>query len=187
MVYDAIVLAGARSRRLGGADKAIVEVGGRTLLARAVEAMTGAERVVVVGPRRPLGMDVAWVQEQPAGAGPVAALAAGLGLVEAPFVAVLAVDLPFVDRGVVRAMVEAVGRADGAILSDGSACDQPLAGVYRTMSLRERMDRLVDPDGVAVRTLVSGMSLHRIPSDRAAADCDTWEEVARAGRALGAP
>ncbi|MEU9382801.1 NTP transferase domain-containing protein, partial [Streptomyces sp. NPDC048279] len=40
--YDAIVLAGGAARRLGGADKPSVRVGGRPLLDRVLTACAGA-------------------------------------------------------------------------------------------------------------------------------------------------
>ena len=181
------MLAGAASRRLGGADKATVEVGGRTLLDRALEAVSRARHVVVVGPPRPLGVDVDWTQEEPPGGGPVAALAAGLRLVQAPVVVALAVDLPFVDREVVTALVEAVRDAEGAVVSNAGGRAQPLAGAYRTTALRARLGGLDRLEGAAVRSLVAGMSLYRLVGDRAASDCDTWRDVAGARRALGGP
>src|SRR5680860_874839 len=42
---DAIVVAGGRGTRLGGADKASITVGARTLLERALAAVADAERV----------------------------------------------------------------------------------------------------------------------------------------------
>lgn len=47
--YDAIVLAGGAAKRLGGADKPGVRVGGRALLDRVLGACTGAGTTVVVG------------------------------------------------------------------------------------------------------------------------------------------
>ncbi|MEH6375729.1 NTP transferase domain-containing protein, partial [Streptomyces sp. KLMMK] len=41
--YDAVVLAGGAARRLGGADKPTLRVGGRTLLDRVLEACADAE------------------------------------------------------------------------------------------------------------------------------------------------
>ncbi|MGH3120123.1 MAG: NTP transferase domain-containing protein, partial [Streptosporangiaceae bacterium] len=53
--YDAVVLAGGRSIRLGGTDKPGLIVGEQTLLGSVVSAVTsaGADRIVVVGPERP--------------------------------------------------------------------------------------------------------------------------------------
>lgn len=47
--YDAIVLAGGAAKRLGGADKPGVLVGGRALLDRVLGACAGAGTTVVVG------------------------------------------------------------------------------------------------------------------------------------------
>src|SRR5262247_3408692 len=50
--YDVIVLAGGGGRRLGGLDKAALQVGNRSLLDRVLDACGRADRIVVVGPRR---------------------------------------------------------------------------------------------------------------------------------------
>ena len=80
----AIVLAGGRARRLGGADKLLLRVDGRPLLARVVAAVRDADQVVVVGPRReiPLPRDVTWVREDPPFGGPADAVAAGFSALQ---------------------------------------------------------------------------------------------------------
>ncbi|MGO4494169.1 molybdenum cofactor guanylyltransferase, partial [Arthrobacter sp. 2YAF22_2] len=50
MEYDAVILAGGRSSRLGGVPKAQLRVDGATLLERSLQAASGARRTVVVGP-----------------------------------------------------------------------------------------------------------------------------------------
>ncbi|MEU7317258.1 DUF6457 domain-containing protein [Streptomyces sp. NPDC007083] len=76
--YAALVLAGGGARRLGGADKPAVTVGGRPLLDRVLAACGDATATVVVGPRRPTCRPVLWAREEPPGGGPLAALQAGL-------------------------------------------------------------------------------------------------------------
>ncbi|WP_250284462.1 NTP transferase domain-containing protein [Frankia sp. CiP1_Cm_nod2] len=140
--WDAVVLAGGLARRLGGADKPALTIGDQTLLERVLAAVDDARQVVVVGPRRPVAVSrhIVWTRERPPGGGPVAALAAGLGLVGAPLVAVLAADLPFVTAGALDALVRAVdddaqggahgaGHAQGADHAhsagrDGDQCDR---------------------------------------------------------------
>jgi molybdopterin-guanine dinucleotide biosynthesis protein A len=138
--FDAVVLAGGRAERLGGADKAALEVGGTTLLERALAAVSGARRVVVVGDERPTSRPVLWTREHPAYGGPVAAAYAGLDALrrgsrsqlsrDTPMrttqthpttrlVVVLAVDMPGVTVGTVARLVAAVGGQDGAVLTDG--------------------------------------------------------------------
>ncbi|PRH79320.1 molybdenum cofactor guanylyltransferase [Streptomyces solincola] len=121
--FDAVVLAGGAARRLGGADKPAVTVGGRALLDRVLDACRGAGRTVVVGGRRPTGRPVHWAREQPPGGGPVAALAAGLRLVEADTVVVLGGDLPFLGDSTVPALLAAL-TADGASPAEARADGQ---------------------------------------------------------------
>ncbi|HWU31477.1 MAG TPA: NTP transferase domain-containing protein, partial [Marmoricola sp.] len=75
--YSAIILAGAFSERLQ-ADKALADLGGKTLLQHVLDAVDDAASITVVGPERAIPNLVTWCQEEPAGGGPVAAFAAGL-------------------------------------------------------------------------------------------------------------
>lgn len=77
---SAVVLAGGAARRLGGASKPDLIVGGSTLLDLALGACatTGARPVVVVGPPHLAGDGVIVTREDPPGGGPVAGLEAGL-------------------------------------------------------------------------------------------------------------
>ena len=184
--FDAIILAGGASRRLGGADKAEILLGGKRLLERALEAVVGARRVIVVGPRRAAPGRVLWTSEDPPGGGPAAALGAGVELVTAPLVVVLAVDMPFVDALTIAGAVAAAGGRDGAVLTDAAGAPQYLAGVYRTVRLRAaaaRVDRLA---GVPVRELLQGLELARLPAAGAVGDVDDWNEIDAARRRFDA-
>lgn len=113
--YAAVVLAGGAARRLGGARKPALAVGGRPMLQQVLDAVADARPRVVVGPPDlPLPAGVDRTLEQPPGGGPVAAAAAGLALVPAgtPYVALLAADLPFLTREAVALLREAAGGGD---------------------------------------------------------------------------
>lgn len=77
---DAIILAGGRAGRLGGASKPDLVVGGRRLLETAIEAArsAGCRSIVVVGPPSLEAPGCLVVREDPPFGGPVAGLAAGL-------------------------------------------------------------------------------------------------------------
>ena len=185
---DAIVLAGGSGSRMGGVDKPAIEVGGRSMLATALAAVEDAAVTVVVGPHRDdLAPSVRPVQESPRGAGPVAALAAGLELCgDAPIVAILAADLPTLTAEAVDRLREAVDTsgADAAFAVDESGRVQFLLGVWRTATLATRLAELggltnqpmksLVPDNVTTVTM-SGIS-----------DCDTAADLiaarARAAR-----
>jgi molybdopterin-guanine dinucleotide biosynthesis protein A len=180
--FDAIILAGGASRRLGGADKAEIRLGGKRLLDRALEAVAGARRVVVVGPRRTAPRAIEWTAERPPGGGPAAALGAGLELVTAPVVVVLAVDLPFLEAPRIAELVAAAHGRDGAVLTDRAGAPQYLAAAYGSAALRAAtaaMDSLV---GVPIRSLVGDLEVARLPGDLAAGDVDAWDEIDAAQR-----
>ena len=186
-MYDAIVPAGGRGRRLGGTDKPGLVVGDRTLLERVVAAVATADRVVVVGPRRPLDRDVIWCQEDPAGAGPVAALAAGLPHTAADVLVVLAADLPYVAPAVPR-LLRALDEsgADVALLADPDGRVNNLAAAWRRTALRSALAAVGDPAGGAVRSLVAAATAVLVPDAGGwGRDCDTWDDVAAARAAEG--
>lgn len=197
--FDAIVLAGGAGRRLGGVDKAELIVSGRTLLERAVDAVSFASRRILVGPARTgtLPADVLITREDPPGGGPVAAIEAGLRLVRKQLVVVLACDMPFVTSEVVNDLVErlslspATGQsaasaeqgaapsdADGVVLVDRSGLRQPLCAAYRSNSLRRSVARLPSVRGAAVRSLINALTVAEVPAGAMTTlDCDTWESV----------
>ncbi|MEU1178875.1 NTP transferase domain-containing protein [Streptomyces sp. NPDC005820] len=184
--YDAVVLAGGGARRLGGADKPGVRVGGRALLDRVLAACADARTTVVVADPRPTARPVRWAREDPPGAGPVAALDAGLRRTTADDVLVLSADLPFLAAGTVRRLLAALraGTAEGALLTDADGRDQPLVAAYRTAALRRELAPLgAAPGGLTglpLRRLTAGLHLTRVPDPVASFDCDTWDDIATA-------
>ncbi|MEU8679833.1 NTP transferase domain-containing protein [Streptomyces sp. NPDC048611] len=197
--HDAIVLAGGAARRLGGADKPALSVGGRPLLDRVLAACPDAATTVVVGPVRPALRAVVPALEDPPGGGPLAALDAGLRHTSAPTVLVLSADLPFLTADTVRSLLaaatETAGAAgpdgdltprDGAVLRDASGRDQPLVAAYRAGPLRRELARLRAAHGglagLPLRALLAELVLERVvdPGAMASFDCDTWEDISAA-------
>lgn len=182
------MLAGGAARRLGGADKPAVRVGGRALLDRVLAACAGAGTTVVVADRRPTARPVLWAREEPPGGGPLAALDAGLRHTAAAYVVVLSADLPFLGEETVRRLIDALqdsaGRADGVLVTDPDGRDQPLVAVYRAEALRRELSRLaVEHDGLTglpLRRLTAALRLTRITDPVASFDCDTWDDIAAA-------
>lgn len=108
MEFDALILAGGRSSRLGGVPKSQLMYDGATLLSRSLSAAAGARATVVVGPdpgELPAG--VLTCREEPAFTGPAAAIAAGMAALErargplrAAMTLILACDMPKADQAV---------------------------------------------------------------------------------------
>jgi molybdopterin-guanine dinucleotide biosynthesis protein A len=175
-----VVLAGAGSRRLGGRDKALIDIGGATLIDRVVAAVDHAGRTVIVGPRRPVEREVIWTQEQPEGSGPVAALIAGLGHTTRAVVVVLAVDLPHVTTETVVALLAARDGYEAAVLLDEDGHPQPLAGAYQAVPLRAALQRALESGRML--DVLDHLDVAGLSDPTAAVDCDDWDavELARA-------
>jgi molybdenum cofactor guanylyltransferase len=190
--YDAVLLTGGRSSRLGGVPKPELRIGGTAMAARVLAAVRDADRTIVVGPAvRDMPVDLV-TREEPPGGGPVAALAAGLVGVRAPTVAVLAADLPFLDAATVRRLRSALAadvRAAVALPVDAEERDQLLCAVWRTAALRAALAAVGGPAGLSMRAVLAAVtstagSVVRVTADREGLppwfDCDTPADLAEA-------
>ena len=192
----AILLAGGRATRLDGADKPLLDVGGRSLLARAADAAVtvGAVALTIVGPETALsGVEIPtrWVREEPPFGGPAAAIVAALAATSAAdapeWTLVLAGDLPHAEEAA-RLLVADLdlfpADTDGVCLADASGRPQWLTGVYRTRALREAASALHERGrDAAVRALLDDLAVAvlRAPA-HVTDDVDTWEDLQRARR-----
>lgn len=179
--FDAIVLAGGRARRLAGADKPAALVGGRRLLDIALDAVSGARRIVVVGPDRELPAGVLVTRERPAYAGPVAAVAAGVAALEPlerPIV-VLASDLPEVTGALVGRLRTELTRsgAPAVFAADADGRTQYLLGFWTPGALRPALAAGADSP---MRDLIPA-GAPAVPLD-GTADVDTPDDLAAARR-----
>ncbi|GAB3441146.1 hypothetical protein GCM10027570_07150 [Streptomonospora sediminis] len=180
--FDGVILAGGAARRMGGGDKPGLQVGGASLVERVAAAAGAAGEVIVVGPprERPAAR---YVREDPPGGGPVPALRAGLAEVARPWFALLAGDLPFLRAADIDALRRAARGRSGAVLVDGQGRTQWLLGVWRTEAVR---GALADYAGRSLRGLLGPLEPREVAAqggmERAAFDCDTPQELARARR-----
>ncbi len=206
MEFDAVILAGGRSSRLGGEPKDQLTVAGATLLERSLQAARGARRTAVVGPGAGgLPPEVLVCREDPPFAGPAAAIAAGLAALAgavsggraaggpAPLTLVLACDMPRVAGAVsallaaapdVRTAVPAAGR-DGVVAVSADGRTQPLVGLYRTAALQRAVDdaaRRNALEGASVFALLASLELRTVPVPPGSTDdVDTWDDASALG------
>lgn len=200
--FGAVLLAGGRASRVGGAAKPLFDVGGMTLLDRAVHAVAPlCARIVVVGPqlevRPPASATVEWVREEPPFGGPAAGIVAALASwPQVPtWMFVLACDLPRVDAAVMqltRDLALQPPDVDGLCLADAAARPQWLTGVYRSGALLRGASRL-DRAGAdaSVRDLLSDLAIAVTTADAddggdVSLDIDTWEDLDDARRRFAA-
>jgi molybdenum cofactor guanylyltransferase len=178
--YDALVLAGGRSRRMGGGDKTRLPVDGVPLLDRVMQALSPEATVVVVGDERPAPRSVIWTREQPLHGGPAAAVAAGLPHVTSDVTLLLAGDLPLLTTPFVDRLVAATTADGGAVPVDRAGMPQWLCSAWPTALLRT-----VDwSAATSMRAALSSVPFEQLAVDTDAAppwlDCDTPEDLRRA-------
>ena len=188
-VLDAIILAGGRGSRLGGARKHRMMFEDMSLLDRAVStAVSAASAVVVVGDDGAPSCDILSVCEFPRWGGPAAALAAGLSALPvdaATVILVLAADVPHIARAVaiLIAHVEDDGTCEGWIATDEEGRAQVLLAAYRRDALARRCERLHADGlltGASIRQLVGDLRTRPIPlPTELCRDVDTPADVAR--------
>jgi molybdopterin-guanine dinucleotide biosynthesis protein A len=130
--YSGFILAGGRSSRMG-ADKAFLELDGRTLLARALDLLGAlTPEVWIVGPRTKFARHGRVIEDVYAGRGPLAGIHAALSSSATELNLILAVDLPFVPERLLRFMIEQASASDAvATVPHIAGGYQPLCGVYR--------------------------------------------------------
>lgn len=147
---DGIVLAGGPGRRMGR-PKATVQMGGLTLVERAIDLLRPRCARVVVVSRRDVALpalDVDVLFDRPGPDCPLVALATGLAATETDDVLVLACDLPFAGP-LLDALLGAparravVGRADGHI--------QPLCARYPRAAALRAADALLQAGELPAR------------------------------------
>jgi len=181
-VLGGVVLTGGGAARLGGADKASIEVGGQTLLEHALAALADVTELVVVGAEVPTSRPVTFTREDPPGGGPAAGLLAGLrAFARRPDrVVVLAVDMPLVTAATVRRLLDVSG-GDGVVLVDGSGRRQYLCAAYSTGALERAAGEAAGElgHGLAMRELVARLRLTSLAAaGDEAHDLDTWADLA---------
>ena len=177
--WSAVILAGGRGAGLGGVDKAGVEVGGRTLLEWALDAVADAREVVVVGDPVPTERPVTFTRESPRFGGPAAGLLAGVDalLRPTPYVAVVAVDMPRLTMATLRRLVEAAVDHDGAALV-GPDGRRQLVMVLSSARLQEVRPEPEAQHDLAVRRLLAPLELVEVPAVGGEhRDVDTWADL----------
>lgn len=134
-----LVLAGGKGSRLGGVNKALLEVGGRTNIERVLDTLGPlCSRIVAVANDRSLAdrADLKLVLDREPHAGVLPALAQGLAALDTELVVTVACDMPFLSRPLLAELIARAARQDVVIpVLDGRP--EPMHAVYRRLASLE--------------------------------------------------
>jgi molybdenum cofactor guanylyltransferase len=128
----AAILAGGRARRLGGADKGHLVVGGRPIVERALEVLRQVTSDLVIIANEPapyahLGVPIE--ADAIPGAGPLGGILTALARTTFPYTLIVACDMPFLSVGFLRHLVRR-GRGVDVALPKTEDGYHPLCAVY---------------------------------------------------------
>lgn len=182
-----IVLAGGRSSRLGR-DKAEEMLGGKTLLQRAIDALSPlCVEVIIVG-RKGVPSDrtgVRRVEDIVPDMGPLGGIYTGLSVTRQDQNLVVACDMPFLKPDLLRSLAEGEIEADAVVpVVDGQA--QPLCARYALRCLHA-VDSLIRAGHYSVMKLFPLVRTAFVELDdpQPFLDIDTEDDLHRARKMAG--
>ena len=190
MISDctALILAGGESRRMGQ-DKANLVLFEQTLLQHVATALQPLFAAIIVSVRRPRSdCDLQQVIDNPAHAGPLAGLAAGLEQAKTPWVFAVACDMPFIAAPLIECLAGFRDNFD-AVVPVVQGYPQPMAAFYARRSLGTLREILNDSGPHSIRALLDKLKVCYVneaeiqaadPALRSFFDLDTLEDVALA-------
>jgi molybdopterin-guanine dinucleotide biosynthesis protein A len=164
-----VILAGGQSRRMGGGDKALLDLGGKPMLAHVIARLAAQAEPLAISangdPERfkPFGLPVV-ADAGSNSEGPLAGVLAGLGWARtagARYVVTVPSDAPFIPLDLVQRLREAArASASGFAVAASSGRVHPVAGLWtldmadaiRTALAREerRVHAFIEKSGAAV-------------------------------------
>jgi molybdopterin-guanine dinucleotide biosynthesis protein A len=162
-LITAAILTGGQARRLGGRDKSRLLVGGETILARQLRALTPvASEILLVGRADARGRlaGLTPVADARPGTGTLGGIYSALLAAHADTVLVVGCDMPFLTAPFLRRVIE---ESDGVDVAMPRTPDgwQPLCAAYRR-GCEERIRRHLDAGRYRVVDMIPDLTVREI-------------------------
>lgn len=173
---NTIILTGGTNKRFGS-DKSKSLIRDKTLLQVLVSNLS-SDRLIIVGPKAEV--DAEYVQEDPPMSGPVAAIGCAMDLVTSDLVGIFATDMPFAPLLIPYLIADFKDDATLPVDTEGNL--QPLAGVYRSKSLKYALNQASPLANQSVRNLLRHLKINQVsvPDPDYLIDIDTPADLIRA-------
>jgi len=160
------VLAGGRGRRIG-ADKPSLQLGDRTLVRHAVDALrsAGLEVAVVLRSGQPAPLTahtIAVVRDEIEDAGPLAGLQALLRWLPVEWAFLVACDQPFLTPDLIHGLLTQPRAGADAVVARPGRGPEPLPGLYHRNCLAT-VDAALAGGKRSLRELLSRLRTHEVP------------------------
>lgn len=164
-----IILAGGLNSRMGGRNKAFLEIGGQKILDRligTISALFSECLVVTRDPEAYANWDVLAVRDVFDLRTPLTGIHAGLLNMESDYAFVTGCDAPFLNPGIIEVLLDAVSpESDDIIVPAEDTFFQPLCAVY-SKRCRESIERQLSGGDPKVDHLFNSVNLKKVPYRR---------------------
>jgi molybdopterin-guanine dinucleotide biosynthesis protein A len=192
---SALIFAGGRATRLGGVNKALLEVGSVSIVERILAALGPlvGERVLLTNDTALADQpDVRLIFDPEPHAGVLPALAAGLEAAEADLCLAVACDMPFVSRFLFEHLLDVQQRDDADVVIPRSAGYlEPMHAVYRRLPTLQAIRAALERGEHRMISYLSAVRVREIdeaewraldPTGTAFFNVNTAEDLAEARR-----
>jgi len=161
-----IILSGGRSNRLGGINKAFIEVRGERLIERTLRIYRDLFAEILIVTNTPLDyleFDVKIVTDIIPGKASLGGIYTGLFFANSEYAFVTACDMPFLNAQFIQFMMEKTGQHD-IIVPRSADGPQPLHAIY-SRNLLKPVRRLIDTDHLKITELFKKQKVLEIPRE----------------------
>lgn len=139
------ILAGGKSRRMGGADKALIKVDGVPMIERVVKAVTPWVEETVIIANTPeayehIGLPV--YRDIVTGMGPLSGLVTAFDILDTNELLLVACDMPFVTTEMIRFIISCANRGGDGVIPFADGREQGLLAVYRKPAIEKIRTRI---------------------------------------------
>ncbi len=152
-ICTGVILAGGLSQRLSGRNKAMIDIGGKTILDRIHAVFSGFFEETILVTNDPLAYlqhDVTIVTDLYKTRCALAGLHAGLYYANTPYAFVTACDTPFIQKGLLELIISSISPGIDIVLPETSAGTEQLCAVYSKKCLGH-MERQLDQGNLQIK------------------------------------
>jgi molybdopterin-guanine dinucleotide biosynthesis protein A len=165
MNISGVILAGGENSRFGGKSKAGIEIGGKRIITRIIDTISGIFGEIVIVSNSPIDAaevcNYKTVKDIIRHAGPLGGIHAGICASSNEYVFVFACDMPFLDKQLINRQIELAeeGGYDAVVPLNGDK-PEPLHSVYRTSILPNLEKFLSEPGKPSIIRFLSGLKVN---------------------------
>jgi molybdenum cofactor guanylyltransferase len=162
-----VILAGGKSRRMGGRNKALVEVGGRRVIERVSDALHRVMRDVIVITNHPEDYEflaLPMYRDIIPGYSALGGLYTGLKVCGGSHGLFVACDMPFLNERVLAHMVALVDGGHDIVIPRIRGLLEPLHAIYATSCL-PYVEKLMKAGDLKIVNMYPFVSILEVPED----------------------